>query len=214
MDGIAQPRQQRSRDSFARVRSATLALLAEKGVDGVTIADVSARAQVSVGTIYGRVGNRANLLRVVQQEELERIPASLSAQLDALAGDDANSVVAIIRVYVNEMQVSTPSIRSLVAAAAEREELSEAGPESWRAVRTIMLDALAAATDTPVTPPASAWADWIFEVMEATTIQRLNALGDTGSPDELDAFAASLARTVHVLLRETEGDEPGAQAQQ
>jgi len=65
VDGVTQPRQQRSRESFARVRSATLALLAEKGPAGVTIADVSERR------CPGGSG-RVSFVRVPRQDRSQR----------------------------------------------------------------------------------------------------------------------------------------------
>lgn len=197
--GIAQPRQRRSKDSFARVRAATLALLAEKGPGGLTIADVSARANVSVGTIYGRVGNRANLLRVVQEEELARITERMSDQLSALAQRGESTVSGIVRTFVGEMQESSPSIRALVATAATLGELSQAGPETWRAIRRMVLSALRDAADSPALEPDEAWDNWIFEVIDSSTVHQLEAVVRS-DVDDIERFIENLSRTVWLLL--------------
>jgi AcrR family transcriptional regulator len=181
------------------VRAATLALLTEKGPSGVTIADVSERAGVSVGTIYGRVGNRANLLRIVQEEELERIRSSMTERLDDLRARQEHSVSGVIEVYVGEMEVSAQSIRALVAAAAEVDELSEAGPASWRAVRSTVLSALRSATDAPPHGVSEPWLVWIFEVIDATTVQHLEAVAASDERGETE-LVDNLSRTVRLLL--------------
>jgi AcrR family transcriptional regulator len=66
------PQQKRSQASVERVFAATRALLEEKGFDGVTVQEVSARAEVSVGAIYGRFQSKENLLRAVQRDWIER----------------------------------------------------------------------------------------------------------------------------------------------
>ena len=47
MSGVSEPKQQRSRDSFAKVRAAVLELLHERGTGQFSLAEVSARAGVS-----------------------------------------------------------------------------------------------------------------------------------------------------------------------
>ncbi len=68
--------------SRAAILEATEALLADKGLAGVRMEDVAARARVSVGTIYNHVGDRRALidaLLVAQREELlVRIDAVLA----------------------------------------------------------------------------------------------------------------------------------------
>lgn len=60
------PRQERSRASFERVVKAATALLEEEGFDGFTLAEVSKRARVSIGSIYARVKSKDDLFYVVQ----------------------------------------------------------------------------------------------------------------------------------------------------
>jgi AcrR family transcriptional regulator len=195
--GIVQPQQQRSRESFARVRTATLAILAEKGVAGLTIAEVSERAGVSVGSIYGRVGNRANLLRVVQQEELDRIVASVSERFQLLESRGENSVAGIVRAFVEEYEINAQSISALVTAATEIDELAVAGPRSWAFVRDLVISALRRATDAGGQPVSQEWMEWIFTVADGTTIQHLN---HPYSAERTDAMIANLAATVRLLL--------------
>lgn len=198
--GIAEPRQQRSRESFARVRSATLALLAEKGPAGFTIAEVSDRANVSVGTIYGRVGSRANLLRVVQEEELARIVHSMAERLEGLRGLDGSSIDDVIRAFVSEMEVSSQSIRALVTVAEEIGELSEAGPASWRAVRDLVVAGIRQAPDAPVHPVSDSAMEWIYEVIDACTMNHLESEPQPKTVAATERLIQQLSLTVRLLL--------------
>lgn len=199
MTEISQPQQQRSRESFARVRAATLELLAEKGPAGVTIAQVSKRAGVSVGSIYGRVGSRSALLAIVQQEELERIVTSMSDHLAALEAQGENSVTNVTRTFVNEMRESSASIRAMVSAAVAQREHFEAGVRSWRTVRGLVVAALLGAEEVPQATVAPDWADWIFGLMDSSTVNHLEASAPP-TPADTEEFVALLSRTVAVLL--------------
>ena len=201
MKGIAAPQHPRSRASFARGRAATLALLTEKGPAGITIAEVSDRAKVSVGTIYGRVGNRANLLRVVQEEELARIVQSMAEHIEGLRGTGENSVRGVIRAFVGEMEASSQSIRALVNAAQEVGGLSEAGPASWRAVRDLVVAALRSAPDAPPHPVSDAAMEWMYEVIDACTMHHLESDPQPKSMAATNRLIEQLSRTVHLLLR-------------
>ena len=69
------PKQQRSRESFDRVIAATIELLEEGSYAALTLAAVSRRAKVSIGSIYCRVDGKDALLREVQavvMQQMER----------------------------------------------------------------------------------------------------------------------------------------------
>ena len=52
---IRPPVQRRSRESLERLLQTGLELLQERGFDGFTLQELSQRAGVSIGSIYGRV---------------------------------------------------------------------------------------------------------------------------------------------------------------
>src|SRR4030095_4207181 len=76
---VRPPKQERSRQSLERVIEASMALLEEQGFDAFTIQDVSQRADVSVGAIYARFGNKESLLRAVHKHAMESIGAEHGA---------------------------------------------------------------------------------------------------------------------------------------
>ncbi len=58
-------RQQRSRDTLARLLDATEEVLAEKGYEGTTVPAIAGRAGLSVGVLYRRFPDKDALLRAV-----------------------------------------------------------------------------------------------------------------------------------------------------
>ncbi len=194
MPSVKQPQQKRSHASFSKVLATTVSLLAEKGLAGVTIAEVSERAGVSVGTIYGRVGSRANLLRAAHEQELARLQASLDARLARLQDEGRNTIEGIIGVYVSEMALNASIIRALIELTSELNAESDAGPASWRASRQSITSALLTATDVDTGHCTGDLAAWIFEVIFATTVHRLEHPEDEGvaSVDFTDKLTATV----------------------
>jgi AcrR family transcriptional regulator len=89
---VQPPQQERSRASFERVIQAATSLLEEGGYDGFTLAEVSKRANVSIGSIYARVKSKDDLFYVIQDRYMtvsENRPrlqdADLWSDLDAHA---------------------------------------------------------------------------------------------------------------------------------
>ena len=69
---VQPPQQERSRASFERVLQAATSLLEEEGYDGFTLAEVSKRAGVSIGSIYARVKSKDDLFYVIQDRYMTR----------------------------------------------------------------------------------------------------------------------------------------------
>jgi AcrR family transcriptional regulator len=67
------PKQDRSRASFERVLDAAARLMEERGYSGFSLSDVVARSRASIGSIYGRVGSKDELIRAAQQRVLARL---------------------------------------------------------------------------------------------------------------------------------------------
>ena len=61
-DHLNPPRQDRSRRTLERIEQATLALIAEGGVEAATVQDIVKRARSSVGSIYARFDGKEDLL--------------------------------------------------------------------------------------------------------------------------------------------------------
>jgi len=76
MDALARkPMQQRSRATLEKLLAAGVELLRERGYEGLSIADVSARAGVSVGSIYQRFDGKEALFTALQERILQTLDA-------------------------------------------------------------------------------------------------------------------------------------------
>lgn len=69
ISGVHLPRQRRSRRTFDRMLDAARALMAEGGIEAVTVQDVIARAGVGAGSFYARFDGRDTLIRYLHELE-------------------------------------------------------------------------------------------------------------------------------------------------
>ncbi len=67
------PKQQRSRRSYDRMIAAAIEILRERGLEGLTLAEVSRRSRVSIGSIYCRVEAKEDLIREVQAHVFQQM---------------------------------------------------------------------------------------------------------------------------------------------
>lgn len=130
---ISEPKQRRSQHSTEKVLDASLALLVESGIEGFTIADVSRRAEMSVGAIYARFGNKENLLRVVHARAMDRMTAEHAALAEARgprSTDLRGSVVEAVELVAAAFERNRPLLRAFMHLGAVDERVSKRGAES------------------------------------------------------------------------------------
>lgn len=124
------PRQRpggRSARIAAAVRAATLAALLERGVDGLQIEDVAARAGVNKSTIYRRWGSRERLLA-------DALAESSSQQIPVPDTGHVHDDLVVLALRVRDAVVA-PATRTLMTAlaAGHHAELDDVGRRFWRA---------------------------------------------------------------------------------
>ena len=85
--GLREPRQSRSQQTLERILQSSTTLIAEQSYDEVTIAEIAARAQISVGGFYSRFHNKAALFSVLQQ----RLGQETQTRITAALADDWSS---------------------------------------------------------------------------------------------------------------------------
>lgn len=83
LEWVKPPRQARSQRTLERILDATESLIAERGVDNVTVAEVAQRAQSSVGSLYGRFQGKEALVRSVFERFLEQAEATVESALSS-----------------------------------------------------------------------------------------------------------------------------------
>jgi AcrR family transcriptional regulator len=114
------PQQDRSRASFERVLDAAAKLMEEKGYSGFTLGDVVKGAKVSIGSIYGRVDSKDELIRAVQQRviskmELEQADTVVRIRRRALSLRDLIS--AMIKELASFLSANAALLNSLIEHA-------------------------------------------------------------------------------------------------
>lgn len=134
--GFRPPRQERSRVTVERIVRATQELLAERGSDTVTVQQIVARADSSVGSFYARFDDRDAAVRYAEQRFWDAIESRWDAYLDDARwnGKGVLEIVArLIRDLVRAMMADRARLRAFLVQAF-------AHPESGLAERTEALD--------------------------------------------------------------------------
>ena len=206
---VSEPQQERSRRSFAKVKEACLALLLETGGTSFTLADISATAKVSIGSIYGRVGNKANLIRLVQTEELDRIDGELTRSLRTAAATERSfdhAVGAVITATVEPLAQNAATIRAFMRLGDDDPEAAERGSQSWEVGRDEFCAALATIATRFAVSTSLESREWCHEVVYSVTARQLGfGLTPGGLPPvaiETSALEVSLSRTARLILRD------------
>jgi AcrR family transcriptional regulator len=133
--GVRPPQQRRSRESLERVLTAGERVLADKGYEGFTIAEVSRRAKVSVGSVYGRFDNKEALIHAIHARMMERLtPPEEVAGATSGAGADLATVVARgVRALAGSMGRERKLLRAFMVRGAVDPSIAAPGSESSRA---------------------------------------------------------------------------------
>ena len=118
--GFRPPRQRRSRDTVERIVGATEGLLAERGVEGVTVHEIVRRADSSVGSFYARFEDRDAAVRYVHGRFWAEAAARWDAYLEASRweGKSAIAIIArVIRALVRAMMADRDRLRPFLLLA-------------------------------------------------------------------------------------------------
>jgi AcrR family transcriptional regulator len=138
------PRQKRSLASYERVLDAARLLLEENGFEGFTVQEVAARAEISVGGIYERFGNKESLLRVVHgqlMDALARGAAGLerAGEISDPAAAIAAAVATVARVPREHRQILRVFMHLGAVDAEIAARGSQASVELGRAFKAALL---------------------------------------------------------------------------
>ena len=79
-----EPLQQRSRERVELILTAAAELLADGGVEALTMRSLAARAEIPVATIYRYFANREEIIAAYLEHDLEEIDAAVEAAVLAL----------------------------------------------------------------------------------------------------------------------------------
>ena len=114
------PKQDRSRASFERVLDAATRLMEERGYAGFSLSDVVARSKASIGSIYGRVGSKDELIRAAQHRvlaRLELVQADMYARIRRRSLPLPELITALIREMAGFLARNAQILNAFMARA-------------------------------------------------------------------------------------------------
>ncbi len=124
------PRQKRSRESLERAVAAGVEVIVDLGWDGFTVAEVSRRAKVSVGSLYARFGSKEELFLAAQARAIE-VMEQEEVDYYALARWDDASDLAVVEGAVDGLARTFERhggvLRGLMRRAGRDDEVSQRG---------------------------------------------------------------------------------------
>ncbi|MFD2466224.1 TetR/AcrR family transcriptional regulator [Amycolatopsis silviterrae] len=185
-EGFRPPQQARSRASLQKVLTAAEQVLAEQGLDSFTVAEVAARAGMSVGTIYRRFDGKEQLLYAVKDQLLTQLETSvrdaLTSASPGLRSTFTAFVAALARTFAEhdrifpellDAQRSDGRDRGLSALSEIQAALREAAapyltePAGLEmAARTIIGACIHRAATCRFWPDDQSWPSWAEEAAE------------------------------------------------
>lgn len=131
---VRAPTQRRSRESFERVLDATSELIEEEGLDAVTLAAVSRRSGVSIGSIYGRVEGKDALIRAALLRMLERSEEEEGDLLDPARWQGrplAELVPALLDAVATSLSRNANQLRACMQRATADPAIGRAGKAGY-----------------------------------------------------------------------------------
>lgn len=142
---IREPKQARSRESTDRALDAAVALLVERRSAAFTLAEVARAASVSMGSIYGRVAGKDDLIRAAHAREMERITNETAEAFARVALADTNVetvVSAAVRSLAELLRRNAAVMRPFMVIALDDDVVAATGEAAYEAMMTRLLDIL------------------------------------------------------------------------
>ena len=116
LSGGSRPSDSRaSRRRRAAITDATIALLRERGSSDVSVAEIAARSEVSVATVYNLVGPRDRILSGVLDSYVARVGQALDTGHREPSGTDPiTTAVEVLQVAVRESLADPVPLRTVL----------------------------------------------------------------------------------------------------
>lgn len=166
------------------ILDATLAVVAERGLRGVTMAEVAARAGIGRATLYKYFGDAETILRAWHEREIGRHLAEMGAIAEG-PGEPADRLAEVLERYAHNAQAGRGGHHAELAAVLHRDEqVAAARHRLHRLLAELIAEAAAAgAVRRDVTP----------DELAAYCLAALTAAGEARS-------AAAVRRLVTITL--------------
>jgi len=128
------PKQSRSRQSFDRMIEAAKEILHEGGLAALTLAEVSRRSRVSIGSIYCRVDSKEDLIRAVQASSLYAMEHEFAALVNRVrrkALPLRELVPAIVRELAQYLRRHAPLLNAFIERGAQDPVVASVGRKAY-----------------------------------------------------------------------------------
>lgn len=203
-DWVRAPRQARSQETLTRFVEATRHLLEDRPFEEITVADIVATAERTVGSFYARFEDKHAVLFVLVDDLHERTRALTRAFCDPVRWDDAplaEFVAESVRLNVQGYRRAGPLFRAALQACATDERFRNRRAETMLICAELQKAfVMSRADELRADDPARA-SDQMFEMVAATLDQEL-LFGrfTTTSPESDLALTDELTRRSFQLL--------------
>jgi len=119
------PRQDRSRKTLTRLVAAAEALFAERGYDGTTVGDITARARCSVGSFYARFNDKESLFLHLHDQQCGQLIQRIEFLCDLFRAENA-SLEMMVRQTVRALFVFAGERRAMTRVFIQRSGIDDA----------------------------------------------------------------------------------------
>lgn len=202
---VREPRQARSQQTLDRILDAAEVLVAEKGFEDATVAEVVRRADSSVGAFYARFRDKDGLLYALYDRYLEQAMATADDALDPAhwAGVPlADTLGSVVRFLVSVFRAQRGLIRAFVMRNHADPEFAAREARLSRYVADKLAVVLLAQRDAIAHPEPERAVRFGLN-MVFSTIESMVLFGETRASDlavDDDRLAAELARAYLAYL--------------
>ena len=196
---IRPAQQARSQQTLERLLDSAEALIANKGFDDVTVAEIAARAGFSVGAVYSRFRDKQGVLHCLQDRFVDEANLTTDAAFDPdrWEGASIEEIVSELIVFLVEIHRERRGVlRELLSRTRNEPSMVERKERLVAHISEHLMSLLLARADRIGHPDPAAAVGFGLRLVFATLEQAI-LFGDTGvygSPDSDEKLAAELTR--------------------
>ncbi len=201
---VRPPRQARSQETLDRILDAAEQVLAERGFEGASVAEIVRRAQSSVGAFYARFHDKEALLGCLHERFCEEAIATTDVALDPehWQGASIREILQETIPFLTRVYFERPGlIRSFIIRGGNDEKFRESAERLGRYIAERLINLLAARQDEIRHPEPLAAAQFAFgltlSALDARVLYGNNAITGHLSADD---FAKELIRMMLTYL--------------
>jgi AcrR family transcriptional regulator len=196
---IRPPLQRRSQESLERVLQAGADLLREVGYEGFTLQEVSARSEVSVGSIYARAASKEALILAISDRETERM-AQENLRIERASRREDLQGRALVEALVHELATTVlgnaDTLRVFMHRAVVDQNFWDRGSQGLRRLSATFEGALGERREVIRHPDPDLAIDMAFRLVYDTLARRISHGPDFESDRQVadDVLVRELAR--------------------